>query len=305
VDPRPLLDRKAATLAAIDAKVKEARALDVKLSEQEANARALIDTMKKERQELVAQREGLEREVIVMQQGLAAAEAQTLAAQALRDQATRGETERLPLKAWQAKFREELIPVVTRIVSGLVKLRAILTGKGATLEQIAALRSQPGLDDGTRSEFIAVSVTAGKLLGDLHDRILSHERALAHAEDFVPNPGSPDGRSEINGLRRELENVSGIITGRLVDIVNPRADANPHPGIEGQTPASLDLAERVGSLLTQYAQVQKRANAVARPMPEIVIEIIPKESKPRHEVMAELRGPKPQQERAAGVPEEN
>jgi hypothetical protein len=173
--------------------------------------------MKLDEMKLAGESEALEAEVGAIQRELAAAEAQQLATQAVRDQAARGEIERLPLKAWQARFREELIPLVTRIVSGLVKLRAILTDKGATLEQVAALRLPTGLDGNTRSEFIAVSVGAQQILGDLHDRILAHERALAHAEDFLPDPGSPDGKSAINGLRRELENVSGMITGRLVD----------------------------------------------------------------------------------------
>jgi hypothetical protein len=103
-------------------------------------------------------------------------------------------------------------------------------------------------------------------------------------------------------MRRALEDVSGIISGRLVDLPNPRADRQPHPGTPGDTPSSLDLAVRVTEILSTYPAIQKRVNSFARPLPEIVIEII---AKPRHETMAALKGPKPQQERAVGVPEEN
>jgi len=217
VNVGPLEEIRRQWLAEIEAKVQRRRAVKAELAEQQRNSAALIEQMKLDEMKLAGESEALEAEVGAIQRELAAAEAQQLATQAVRDQAARGEIERLPLKAWQARFREELIPLVTRIVSGLVKLRAILTDKGATLEQVAALRSPTGLDGNTRSEFIAVSVGAQQILGDLHDRILAHERALAHAEDFLPDPGSPDGKSAINGLRRELENVSGMITGRLVD----------------------------------------------------------------------------------------
>jgi hypothetical protein len=307
VDIRPAEAAKTQKLDLIAAKVIEIRKAEVELYQQKKNAADLIEQMRLERVALANQKEKLEREVGDLQRSIAAAEAQQLAAQAVRDQAARGEIERLPLKAWQAKWREELIPIVTRIVSGLVKLRAILTDKGATLEQVSALRSPPGLDGNTRSEYIAVSEGAKQILADLHGRIVEHERALAHAEDLMPDPSSPDGKTAINGLRYTLEQVSGIVTNRLVDIPNPRV-LPPSSGVEGQTPASLDLAERVSSLLTQYASVQKRANQTSRPMPTITIEILPKGEKPRSEVMRELRGPSkdtfdPTQTRAEGVKE--
>jgi len=290
--------------AQIDALVLKRREAKAALAEQQANAAELIRQLKADEIRLAGEAEAHERQVGQIQSELAAAEARALAAHALKDQAARQDSERLPLEQWRAKFREALQPLVARIVSGLAKLRATLRDNGATLEQVAALRSQPGLGNELRSEYIAVSEGAKQLLGALHESIRQHERALAHAEDFLPDPSSPDGKTAINGLRYELESVSGVITNRLVDIPNPRV-VPPSAGIEGQTPASLDLAERVSSLLTQYASVQKRANAATRSKPELVLEIIPKDSKPRSQVMAELRGPQPEQTRAAGVPEEN
>lgn len=291
-------------LAAIKAKVDRRQAVKAELAEQQANSAALIETMKADERRLAAESEALEREVGDIQRSLAAVEAQHLAAQALRDQATRGESERLPLKAWQAKWREAILPLQHRIAAGLGKVQAVLRDKGATLEQVAALRSPPGLDDGTRSEFIAVSTSAGKLIADLHAAIRQHERALGRSEDFRPDPSSPDGVSACNEIRYELEQASGVTTGKLVDLVNPRVVIPAAVGIEGSTPAAAELEHRTAELLVLYAKVQKRTNAATRPVPTIQIEIIPKGEKPRHEVMAELRGPKPQQERAAGVPEE-
>ncbi len=72
-----------------------------------------------------------------------------------------------------------------------------------------------------------------------------------------------------------------------MDLPSSRVIA-PSNGIEGHTNASVSMTERVASLLTQYAQVQKRANQVVRP--EIVITLKPKPEKPRHEAMAEQRG---------------
>ena len=284
----------------IEQKVVELRRLEVSLSEQEQSAKDLIAQMKVERQALLIQKEELERSVIELQREAAADDARRLSAQAAKDQIARGESANIPLAQWREQWATAILPLTGRVVAGLGRLRVLFKEKGATLETIAALRSQPGLDTELRSEFIAVSTEAGRILGDLYEAIRSHERVLAHAEDFVPDPRTPDGRSAVNGIRHELETVTGIVTGRLVDIVNPRI-LPPSNGVEGNTPSSVSLADRVASLLTQYASVQKRVNAVARP--EIVITLKPKE-RPRHEVMAELRGPSPEQTRAAGVPKE-
>jgi hypothetical protein len=305
VDVRPAEQAKKEKLDLIAAKVIEIRKAEVELEQQKKNAADLIEQMRLERMALANQKEALEREVGEIQREVAAAEAQHLAAQAGRDQAARGQIAQLPLEQWRAKFREELLPIVTRIVSGLVKLRKLRDDKAATLEKIAALRSPPGIDDGTRSEFIAISTEAGKVLTELHDSIVHHERVLAEAESFVPDPRTSDGKTAINGLRYDLELVSGIVTHRLVDIPQPRI-VNPSNGVEGQTNASIHFAERIGSLLEGYAAIQKCINKVARP--EVVVTLLPKGEKPRHEQIAALRGPSkdafdPNQTRAEGVKE--
>jgi len=307
--PAPVVNVDALTAAKqkmqalIDAKVIEMRKAEISLSEQEQNAKDLIAQMKAERQSMLQAKEAMERDVINLQRELSAVEASHLAAQAARDQAARGDSEKLPLEKWREKWREELRPIVTRIVSGLVKLRGLVKDKAATLEKVAALRSPPGIDEATRGEFIAISTEAGKVLSDLHASIVHHERVLAQAESFVPDPRSSDGKTAINGLRYDLELVSGIVTARLVDIPQPRL-VNPSSGVEGQTNASIYFAERIGSLLEAYSSIQKRVNQTSRPMPTIEITLIPKgESKARHEVMAELRGPKPESTHAEGVPE--
>jgi len=304
VDVSPLESIRAAKRKEIEAKIERRRVVKFELAEQQQNSAALIAQMKADETKLAAESEALEREVGEIQRSLAAVEAQHLAAQAVKDQAARGISERLPLKAWQGKWREAILPLQQRIVGGLGKLNAVLRDKAATLEKVAALRSPPGLDNVTRSTFIAVSTAAGKILTEIHDAIAAHQRALSHSEDFQPDPSSPDGVSAINGLRYELEAAAGVTTGKLVDLVNPRVVIPAGVGIEGSTPIAADLEQRVGELLTQYASIQRRVNQTSRPMPTIEITLIPKESKPRSQVMAELRGPKnDQQERAAGVPE--
>jgi hypothetical protein len=302
----PIEKLRAAKLAEIEAKVERRQAVKVELAEQQKNQAALIEQMKRDEAALAAESEALEAEVGQIQRELAAVEAQHLAKAALRDQAARGETERLPLKAWQAEWRKAILPLQQRIVGGLGKLQATLRDRGATLETVAALRSQPGLDNETRSTFIAVSTTAGNLLTEIHDAIVAHERALAHAEDFQPDPSSPDGVSAINGLRYELETVTGVTTGKLVDLRNPRVVIPAGVGVEGSTPAAVNLEQRTAELLTQYAAVQKKANRTSRPTPTITIEILPKGEKPRSQVMAEQRGPSkdtfdPTQTTAEGV----
>jgi hypothetical protein len=178
--------------------------------------------------------------------------------------------------------------------------------KGKTLEQVSTLRCPPDLPAQEWSEFRATSIAAGKVLTELHDAIRWHQNVIGRAEDFSPTPTSQDGRSEVNAMRRELEDVSGIISGRLVDLPNPRADRQPHPGTPGDTPSSLDLVERVTEIVSAYPAIQKRVNSFARPLPEIVIEIIPRDSKPRSQVMAEMRGSKNEpQTHATGVPVED
>jgi hypothetical protein len=304
VEVGPMERLRQQKLAEIEAKVQRRRAVKVELVQQQENQAALIKQMKLDEAALAAESEALEAEVGAIQRELAAVEAQHLAKAALRDQAARGETERLPLKAWQAEWRKAILPLQQRIVGGLGKLQAVLRDRGATLETVAALRSQPGLDNDTRSTYIAVSTTAGNLLTEIHDAIVAHERALGRSEDFQPDPSSPDGVSAINGVRYELETVTGVTAGKLVDLRNPRVVIPAGVGVEGSTPAAADLEQRAGEFLTQYASVQKRVNKTSRPLPTIEITLIPKgESKPRHEVVAELRGPKPENTHADGVPE--
>jgi hypothetical protein len=300
VDVEKLSQAKQTKEQLIAAKVVELRRKEVELSEQEQNAKDLIAQMKAERQALLLSKEALERDVIDLQREAAAADARRLSAQAAKDQAARGESANIPLEQWRASWATAILPLTGRVVAGLGRLRLLYKEKASTLETVATLRSQPGLDNELRSEFIAVSTEAGKILGDLHEAIRVHERVLVHAEEFRPDPRTPDGRSAVNGIRHELESVTGIVTGRLVDIVNPRV-LPPSNGVEGNTPSSVDLAERVAAVLTQYADVQRRINRVARPA--VVITLGPKPERPRHEVLAEQRGPAPVQVKAEGVPE--
>jgi hypothetical protein len=306
VDTTSISAARQSKLDEIEKKAKAIRALEGELATQEQNAAALIAQMRVERQALVQQREALERDVIAAQQALAAAEAQQLAEKAVTDQASRAYAERLPLNQWREEYKKQITPLIRRTQEGLGRLLSLVKEKGKTLEQVSTLRCPPGLPEQEWSVFRATSIAAGKVLTELHEAIRWHQAVIGQANDFAPTPTSQDGRSEVNAMRRALEDCSGIVTGRLVDLSNPRADRQPHAGTPGDTPSSLELAARVTEILSTYPAIQKRVNSFARPLPTIEITLIPKgESKPRHETMAELRGPKPQQERAAGVPEEN
>jgi hypothetical protein len=301
VDPQPILDRAAQLKVQIDETVRAIAKATADLEHQKAVERAALEKCRQQQAALVSTKESLERAVGQAQSELATLEARELARQAVEDQKARQVSERLPLDEWRAKFRDQIRPMIQRVQQGHAKLKALLKDKGQDLEFVSALRCPPGLPEGLHREYQTVSIEAGKLFEDIHRAIKAHEKVIARAEDFVAWPNSPDGRSEINALRWELERCSGIITARLVDIPHPDPDLRPRPGTEGHTPLSIDCAQRASSLLKQYANVQTRVNAILPAPPALVAQT----ERPRHEVMAIARGPqeRPEQTHAAGSPE--
>lgn len=311
VPPAPQIDREKvvsardARLAEVDAKVEEMRRLEVELETQQKNAEELVKQMKSERQAILVQKEELERSVIRIQQDLARQEALDLLGQ--QETAQARANGRVPGEQAAREVKALLEPLIWKTALGAAKLKEILATHGSALERISKLRARDGYtNEDDRVSYINTTTLAGTILDELHAAINQHERALQKASaltsraslDVDPRGtyGSEPDHTLVCEVQLVLEQVSGMVQaqrfGSSIKVPTSK-DYNESP----TTHVVDGFRERITSFLAQFAEVARRA-----PRPTLEITILPKE-KPRHQVMAELRGPKPESTHAEGVPE--
>jgi hypothetical protein len=313
VDIATVSTARDAKLAEVNAKVASIRRTEAELESQQKNAAALIEQMKVDRLRLVQEKESLQRDVIRLQQDIARQEALDLLGQQEADQARANSI--VPGEQAAREVKALLEPLIDKTVLGLVKLKGLLATHGSALERIGKLRAPAGFTDETaRVTYINTSIAGGKLLDELQAAINQHERVLLKASTLTSRTtldvdprgtfGSEADHSLVCEVQLALEQVSGMVQAKRFgsSIKVPTSKAYN----EAPTTSAVDMfSERITSLLAQFADVAKRA---PRPAGEIVISLVPKREKPRHEVMAELRGPSvepfnPNQSRAEGVQE--
>jgi hypothetical protein len=302
--------------AELDKQLEEASLLVVE-AESRLHAQKLLETdavkaREAERMKLVQQKDAAQQAAIKVQQELQELEALALLAEQEADARQRDQAAEVPAARFEAAAQKALEPMILKTATGYGGLTKLLQKHESTLTRIDALRAPTFNTEDERVSYMETSGRGGRILRELKDVIREHHQVLQAAAGFKPQ-NSADGHRKIAELQHRLELTSGVVLadrGAWVklagDTVNQSVKATSEISSkeynDSATTVHVDrFTDMIAGFLKQFSDVAK---TTPRPLPTIEITLIPKESKPRSQVMAELRGPKPEQTRAAGVPEQ-
>ena len=303
--------------AELDAQLEEASLLvieaDSRLAAQKLLEQDAIKAREAERLKLVAQKEIAEQAAIKVQQQLQELEALDLLAEQEADARQRDRAAEVPAAQFEAAVQKALEPMIWKTATGYARLKELVQKHESTLTRIDALRAPKFNTEDERVSYMETSGLGGRILRELKAVLLEHHQLLQQAAAFQP-VNSADGHRKISALQTHLERLSGVVladrgawvrlTGDTVNqSVKESSEISSKEYNESPTTAHVDrFVDMIASFMKQFADVAK---TTPRPMPTIEITLIPRGERPRHEVIAALKGPKPEQTHATGVPQED